>query len=104
MFSLKAIADAIEANRIKITDHADEEAQLDLLNMNDILDSIKNGEIIDEYENDKPYPSSLILSHIKKGMPIHTVWAYNVKTKYAVLITIYKPDLQKWFNDMKTRR
>ena len=41
-----------------------------------VVDSIIDGEVIQEYLNDKPYPSYLILAFNDKK-PIHIVLAYN---------------------------
>lgn len=54
------IIEAIRANRVRITDHADEEAEADQLTFDEIYFSVLNGEIIEDYPNDKPYPSCLI--------------------------------------------
>jgi hypothetical protein len=102
-FEIEAIVESIEANRVMITDHADEEAYNDGLSFNDILTAISAGEIIEQYPEDKPYPSCLILSKDVQAEPIHTVWAYNSETKSSVLITVYRPDPKQWI-DGRIRR
>jgi hypothetical protein len=54
------IVDAIEANRIRISDHADLEAYEDRLSYEEIYFSVRSGEIIEEYPTDTPYPSCLV--------------------------------------------
>lgn len=100
---IQGIIDAIRHNRIRITDHADEEAQADQLSFDEIFFSVLQGEIIEEYPADKPYPSCLIYGNSFTGEPIHSVWAYNEETKWAVLITVYRPDPERWI-DWRTRR
>jgi hypothetical protein len=68
---------AIESKKIKISDHADEEAVDDQLALTEILQSVQAGEIIEDYPTDKPYPSCLVLGKNENGSPIHSVWAYN---------------------------
>ena len=97
------IIDAIRDNRIRITDHADEEAQADHLSFDEIFFGILQGEIIEDYPADKPYPSCLIYGDSFTGEPIHSVWAYNPETKWAVFITVYRPDPERWI-DWRTRR
>jgi len=53
---IQAIIDAIRSNRVRITDHADEEAQADSLSFDEIFSSVLHGEIIEDYPSDKPYP------------------------------------------------
>ena len=95
---IERIVEAIRAKRIRITDHADEEAQADKLKYEEIYFSALNGEIIEDYPKDKPYPSCLIYGQTFAGEPVHSVWAYNQKSKWAVLITVYRPDPNRWIN------
>ena len=55
------IIEAIRAKRVRITDHADEEASEDKLKYEEIYNSVLQGEIIESYPEDKPYPSCLVL-------------------------------------------
>ncbi|MEK7397385.1 MAG: DUF4258 domain-containing protein, partial [Candidatus Poribacteria bacterium] len=50
------IIEAIRANRVRITDHADEEAEDDQLTFDEIYFSVSHGEIIEDYPTAKPYP------------------------------------------------
>lgn len=95
---IKDIIDAIHYNRIRITDHADEETQADRLSFDEVFFSVFQGEIIEDYSNDKPYPSCLIYGNSFEGKPIHSVWAYNIDNQWAVLITVYRPDPKRWIN------
>lgn len=101
--NIRLIVDAIKNDRIRITDHADEEAQNDLLNFDEIFYSVIRGEVIEDYPTDKPYPSCLIYGSNFKGEPIHSVWAYNEENGWAVLVTVYKPDPDRWI-EFKQRK
>jgi len=90
------IIEAIRADRIRITDHADEEAEADRLTFDEIYFSAFHGEIIEDYPADKPYPSCLIYGQTFGGDPVHSVWAYNEHNGWAVLITVYRPDPVRW--------
>ncbi|MBI4743573.1 MAG: DUF4258 domain-containing protein [Actinobacteria bacterium] len=100
---IEDIIQAIKAEWIRITDHADEESQNDKLRFDEIIFSVLNGEIIEKYLKDKPYPSCLIFGMNHKNEPIHSVWAYNSKTKATILITVYRPNPKQWIN-WKRRR
>ena len=97
------IVGAIRGHRIRITDHADEEAQADHLSFDEIFISVFQGEIIEEYPNDKPFPSCLVFGETFRGEPVHSVWAYNQENRWAVLITVYRPDPRRWI-EWRTRR
>jgi len=95
---LNDIIGAIQSRKIRITDHADEEAQADQLSVDEIYHSVCHGEIIEDYPTDKPYPSCLIFGLSIGGNPVHSVWAYNGQNQWAVLITVYRPDPDRWIN------
>ena len=99
---IENIIDAIRNSRVRITDHADEEAFDDSLTYEEIYSSVIQGEVIEDYPNDKPYPSCLILGRNFSGEPIHSVWAFNPENLWAVLITVYRPDPKRWI-DWKVR-
>lgn len=103
MIKIEAIIKSIEAKKFRITDHADEEANNDRIPLIEASKTISNGEIIEQYPDDKPYPSCLIFSRLGSGDPIHTVWAFNRETDSSVLITAYRPDPGRWI-DGRIRR
>ena len=100
---IEDLIDAIRQNRLRISDHADEEAESDRLSFDEVFFSVLRGEIIEDYPDDKPYPSCLIYGDSFRGEPVHSVWAFNKETKWAVLITVYRPDPDRWI-DWRTRR
>ena len=67
----------------------------------DVEDTIKNGEIIEEYFDDKPYPSFLALNLYDK--PLHVVFARNKEDNEIIVITAYYPDKEIWSDDYKIR-
>ena len=97
------IIKAIQNHQIRITDHADEEAESDRLTFDEIYFSVLNGEIIKNYPDDKPYPSCLIFWRTFGGDPVHSVWAFNDENLWAVVITVYRPDPNRWI-DFRQRR
>jgi len=63
---------------------------------------IENGEIIEEYNDDKPYPSFLVLGK-NENLPLHVVYAIDEENN-IIVITAYRPNLEKWQNNFKTRK
>ena len=92
------IVDAVRSGRIRITDHADEEAQNDMLSYEEIFFSVFRGKLIENYPEDKPYPSCLVYGRTFRDEPVHSVWAYNEETRWAVLIMVYRPHPARWIN------
>jgi Domain of unknown function (DUF4258) len=68
----------------------------------DVLETVRKGEIIKEYPEDNPYPSFLILSFVNKR-PIHVVVARNEMDDLCFVVTVYEPDKSMWSNDFKIK-
>lgn len=100
---IESILEAINSNKLRVTDHADEEMFADKLILKDVLQSVGIGEIIEDYPNDKPFPSCLVYGKNELNQPIHSVWGFNPKNSWAVLITVYRPNPKKWI-DWKKRK
>ncbi len=69
----------------------------------DVQFAIVEGESIMEYPNDQPYPGCLLLS-FSDNSPLHVVVARNTEDNSCYVITAYKPSLQLWESDFKTRK
>jgi len=100
---IRDIIDSLQHNRVRITDHADEEAQADRLSFDEIFYSVFQGEVIEDFPDDRPCPSCLVYGDTFMGEPIHSVWAYNRENQWAVLITVYRPDPKRWVDWRKRR-
>ena len=61
-----------------------------------------NGEIIEQYPNDYPHPSCLVLNFLNGETPIH-VCVGLVESKLWI-ITAYFPNTDEWEDDFKTRK
>ena len=68
-----------------------------------ILGSLDSFEIIESYPGDQHLPSYLIYSEYE-GVVFHVVIATDVPDDNVRLVTAYKPDPQRWEEDLKTRR
>ena len=69
----------------------------------DIRHILDTGETIENYPDDIPYPSRLILG--RRGLrPVHIVVVDNNEDNEIILITIYEPDSRQWEVDFRRRR
>lgn len=64
---------------------------------------LSEGVVIEEYPDDTPYPSRLILGWCE-GRPIHVVVAINEEDSSVIVVTVYEPDQEKWDADLSRRR
>lgn len=63
------IVRALHNKRVRITDHADEEALADRLSFDEIAYSVVRGEVLEAYPADRPYPSCLIIWRHSRWRP-----------------------------------
>ena len=69
----------------------------------EVHEAVCAGKVIEQYLQDRPYQSVLVLGLTKRERPLHIVCAYNEKESQAIVITVYQPDPQRWIA-YKTRR
>ena len=75
---------------IEVTQHILTRCQQRHITYEEIKEVIRNGEIIEEYPDDYPYPSCLILGMTIKGRRIHVV--VGIGEDRLWLITAYETD------------
>ncbi|MBW4695744.1 MAG: DUF4258 domain-containing protein [Lyngbya sp. HA4199-MV5] len=96
---IEEIIAAIDAGRIVSSRHSLREAAADNLVLGEVyLSVVEGGEMIEEYLNAYPAPACLILGFNTIGEPIHSVWGYDRIAQVARLITVYRPDPNRWLN------
>ena len=62
-----------------------------------------DGEVIERYPDDEPYPSTLLLGWID-SRPLHILLADNVPEKTVIVVTVYEPDDLRWQPGFERRR
>ncbi len=75
-----------------------------LIRVNEVLEALDIGEIIEEYPDDQPYPSCLIFGHTQTARPLHIVCAPVLSEQRLIIITLYQPDPARWEADLKRRK
>mgnify|MGYP001578831903 CR=1 FL=1 len=98
------LLDALRSGSLRITEHAVEAMHDDALFLNEVITSaLTAGEILEDYPDDHPFPSCLVLGRTPTGDAVHSVWAYNARSRTAILITCYRPDPDRWI-DFRVRK
>ena len=75
-----------------------------LIRVDEVLEALTTGEIIEQYPDDQPYPSCLVLGRTLTDRPVHIVCAPVSAEKRLIVITTYQPDPDRWEADFKQRR
>ncbi|MEK7872065.1 MAG: DUF4258 domain-containing protein [Nitrospirota bacterium] len=97
------IANAVESGKIEWQRHALERMMERGISRDIVKNVLLSGEIIELYPDNKPYPSALFLGRYGEEL-YHVVIALNSQSGYCFIITAYKPDLEHFESDYKTRR
>ena len=100
---LEFIKSCISRRRIHWTYHVNIRLKGRFISREVILSSVKSYEIIEEYPTDKYLPSYLICAKYGNQM-IHVHIAIDEKNDNIRIVTAYKPTIDKWESDFKTRR
>lgn len=91
----------------RFTDHARremDEEPLGRIHLEEVLQAIEAGEMIEQYPDDTPYASYLILGHTSIGRPLHIVCAPVNVDRRLIVITVYQPDPSRWSPDFRRRK
>lgn len=72
------------------------------ISVEEVQTVLAQGEVIEEYPDDSPYPSSLILGKAG-GRVLHVVVAHNLADDEKIVITVYEPDGAKWDTEFRRR-
>jgi len=73
------------------------------ISVGDVHHIISDGEVIEDYPDDTPYPSCLLLGWCE-GRPIHVVVAHNTEDDSLIVVTVYEPDPDQWDANLSRRK
>ena len=93
----------VSAGKILWTEHVALRLRERKIKRIDVITCIQNGEIIEQYPDDMPFPSCLILGVFVFGKPLHVVCGLNPGVN-CYIITAYYPTLDNWGSDYKIRK
>ena len=89
-------------DKIFMTQHSSERCRQRNIAKRDIRNAVMNGEIIEQYPDDFPFPSCLIHGFADNGDDLHVVM--SDETTASRIITAYYPSPEKWHSDFKKRK
>ena len=99
------ILSLIERDDVRISDHGYDEMAADGLYVRDVIESVADAVVVEDYPNYVKGPCVLVLQKDRSGQPIHVVWGIpKGKSGPAVLVTAYRPDPQRWESGFTRRK
>lgn len=93
----------MECREIRFSAHAIRQMHEREIATNDVLSVLEEGEVIEDYPNDNPFPSRLLLGYAE-GRPLHVVVAKDAESGKCFVVTAYEPDPERWTPDFRKRR
>ena len=100
---LSGLCDAVRAGRIEWKLHAVQRMLERSIRPEDVVATLLQGEIVEEYPDDWPCPSCLFLGQ-GSPRPYHIVAGYDALERTVHIITAYEPDTERFESDWRTRR
>ncbi|MEK7476808.1 MAG: DUF4258 domain-containing protein [Candidatus Coatesbacteria bacterium] len=93
--------------KLKFSNHSRLEMEREsrgIIKVDEIVQALDVGEIIEEYPDDRPYASCLMLGRTAAGRPLHVVCAPVMDEAQLVVVTTYEPDPALWEPGFKRRK
>ena len=89
--------------RIVFTYHVARQTRVRGITRSEVIAVVNTGDVIEEYPDDVPFPSQLLLSWVE-SRPIHVVLAYNEREDIYFVVTAYIPDTDRWDPGFRRRK
>ncbi len=103
MIMIEDIQNKVSNNLFELSGHALSRSIERSILLDEIIDAILSGMIIEHYPNDRYGPTCLILGYTRNRRPLHIQCSYPSRPLIKV-ITLYEPTTDKWEHNLKIRR
>ena len=102
--TLEQVKALVAQGDIKISDHGYDELAEDDILVRDVVESLADGELLEDYPDFPKGPCVLVLQRDHSNRAIHAVWGIpKGQSRPVVLVTAYRPDPKKWTDDFRSR-
>ncbi len=71
--------------------------------LDELIEAVGSGDVIENYPHDRYGPSCLLLGYTKSGRALHIQLSYPSRPLLKI-ITIYEPTPDQWETNLKTRK
>ena len=103
--TLSLVKRLVEDKDIRISAHGYDELAADGILVHDVVEGLANGLVVEDYPDYHKGPCVLVLQYDDDGRPIHVLWGIpKGAASPAVVITAYRPDPDKWSDDLLGRK
>jgi len=89
---LQRIRDATAEDRFLASWHADERCEERKVTTWQLVDGLRDGDLIEERPNDTPNPTVVMRQVLANGETVEVVWAWLRESRRALIVTVYFPE------------
>jgi hypothetical protein len=104
---LNKIQYCFRADRAYYSRHARDEMEAEEsgeIEDEEVFEAVSTGKIIENYPDDKPYPSCLVYGRTIKNRPLHVVCAHSDDENITIIITAYQPHPERWIDFLRRKK
>lgn len=96
-----SIQSATQQGQLFFTDHAVRQMAKRGILDDEVRETILDGEIVEEYPDDKYGPSCLISGKTLQARPLHVQCSLPPRVR---VVTVYQPDPDEWIDNRQRRK
>lgn len=96
------LREKVELDRFELSKHAVDQSIIRSISMQELREAVADGEVIEDYPDDKYGSSCLIFGTTAAGRPLHIQCSYPSRSLVKI-ITLYEPKPDRWI-DFSSRR
>jgi hypothetical protein len=100
--ALEQIRAQADTENIRITQHAQQEMAEENITLDEVLEAIATGQILENYPEHRRGACCLLNGVTQKGRPLHIVC--TMVQPVLIIIKVYEPKPPKWTTPIQRRR
>ncbi len=103
--TFRAIQELVRRREVRISNHGYDELAADGILATDVIAGVEDAKVIEDYPDYPKGPCVLVLQKDSEDQFLHVVWGIPRRASSpAVLITAYRPDVERWTADFMKRK
>ena len=100
---MRAICRKVASNKIELSKHAVDQSITHQIRVSDIEEVIANGQLIEDYSDNKSNPSYLVFGLTQEQRLIHIKCSHPTRP-FIKIFAVYGLDSKRWNDNFTTRR
>lgn len=103
--TFQLVLELVDRGEARISVHGYDELAKDGILARDVVAGVRDAKVLEDYPDYPKGSCVLVLQRDSQNQPIHVVWGIpRGASTPAVLITAYRPDIDRWTADFTKRK